>query len=220
MEQIKGRLQVVLAERNRIARELHDTLIQGFSGVTMQMQALAARLKKPDDLATLTEIIQDAGGCLSEARRSVAGVRNPENAESGLTAAIEHSARQLTEGTDLRLQLQLATIAARLNPDIEYNVLRIVQEAIANTIKHAQASAVHVRLHSTADQITLSIHDNGAGFDAAKHLEQPQPGHYGLIGMRERASQVKATIEWHSQPRQGTTVTVRLPLAAAAISKQ
>ena len=218
VEQIKGRLQVVLAERNRIARELHDTLIQGFSGVTMQMQALAARLKQPDDLATLTEIIHDAGGCLSEARRSVAGLRNPENtgnpesAGSGLTAAIAQSAQQLTEESDVRLQLRLQPIAARIHPDVEYNVLRIVQEAIANTLKHAQASSVEVQLSSTAELVTISVHDDGLGFDATQHLEQAQPGHYGLIGMRERASQIGATIDWRSQLRQGTTVTLRLPV--------
>ncbi|WP_254508023.1 sensor histidine kinase [Anatilimnocola floriformis] len=220
MQRVKERLQVVLGERNRIARELHDTLIQGFSGVTMQMQALAARLKKPDDLATLSEIISDAGNCLSEARRSVAGLRNPENAESGLTAAITQSARQLTEGSDLRLQLQLGPLAGKFNPDVEYNVLRIVQEAISNTIKHAQASAVEVRLKSNAHEVAITVHDDGQGFDVARHLEQAQPGHYGLIGMRERASQIGATVQWRSQPRQGTTVLLSLPLSSAAALKR
>ncbi len=215
VEQIKGRLQVVLAERNRIARELHDTLIQGFSGVTMQMQALAARLKKPEDLATLTEIIHDAGGCLSEARRSVAGLRNPENAVSGLTAAIAQSARQLTEGSDLRLQLRLEPITATIDPDVEYNVLRIVQEAISNTLKHAQSSCVKVQSSSQADQVTISIEDDGLGFDASQHLEHAQPGHYGIIGMRERASQIGAKLTWRSHPRQGTTVTLCVPVDAA-----
>src|SRR5262249_21611251 len=73
--QIKARLQTIVAERNRIARELHDTLIQGFSGVTMQMQALASRLRPSTERETLNEIIHDAGGCLREARQSIAGLR-------------------------------------------------------------------------------------------------------------------------------------------------
>jgi signal transduction histidine kinase len=115
------------------------------------------------------------------------------------------------------LQLKLQPIATTLHPDVEYNLLRIVQEAISNALKHAQASSVVVQLNSTAEQVTISIHDDGLGFDANQHLEHSQPGHYGLIGMRERASQIGATIDWQSQPRQGTTVTLGLPIAAAGV---
>ncbi|WP_202921736.1 sensor histidine kinase [Anatilimnocola aggregata] len=208
---IRSRLQVVLTERNRIARELHDTLIQGFSGVTMQMQALATRLHKSPESETLAEIIRDAGGCLSEARRSVAGLRNPQGTESGLATAIADTARQLTEGSDVRLRLELCTAIPNLEADVEYNALRIVQEAIANAVKHSGASVIDVKVSLARQMLEISVQDDGSGFDVARHLEQVQPGHYGIIGMRERASQIQAELHWRSQLRQGTTVTLRLP---------
>ncbi len=203
---IKLHLQVVLAERNRIARELHDTLIQGFSGVTMQMQGLTARLRQSPERETLTEIIRDAGNCLSEARRSVAGLRNVQGEESGLTAAITQVSRQLTEARDVRLRLRLAPHPPRFTPDVEYNILRVVQEAVSNSIKHSSANLIDVSLSFDSQKLTITIEDDGSGFDIDQYLEHIQPGHYGLIGMRERATQIGAEISWRSVPRQGTTV--------------
>ena len=213
---IKSQLQIVLAERSRIARELHDTLIQGFSGVTMQMQALTARLRQSPERETLTEIIHDAGNCLSEARRSVAGLRNAQGEESGLAAAIAQAARQLTETRDIRLRLRLAANPPQFSPDVEYNILRIVQEAISNAIKHSGASQIDVTMTSTAQQLSITVADDGSGFDMDQNLEHIQPGHYGLIGMRERATQIGADISWRSVPRQGTTVSLTQPLSHVA----
>lgn len=215
IEQVKGRLQVVLAERSRIARELHDTLLQGFSGVTMQLQALSARLKGSAELDTLQEIIRDAGGCLREARRSVAGLRNRTEPETGLSAAISQAARQLIETSDVKLRLRLASTSNRVHPDVEYNLVRIVQEAIANTLKHAGASHIEVAMQSGKEAIEIVVRDDGAGFDVAEHIDRPRAGHYGVIGMRERAAQLGAELHWQSALRHGTTVTMRLPLALA-----
>src|SRR5207247_2225659 len=96
---IKEQMRAVLAERGRIARELHDTLMQGFSGITMEMQALLARLPASEDRDTLEEIIRDAGTSLRDARRSIAGLRSTAGQESGLAAALAQAARQLTEAS-------------------------------------------------------------------------------------------------------------------------
>lgn len=210
VRQIKARMQAILAERSRIARELHDTLLQGFSGVTMQMQALAARLRPSSERETLHEIIHDAGGCLREARQSIAGLRSVPESESGLSAALANAARQLTEAGDVRLQLKLDS-APKLPADVEDNLVRITQEAITNALKHADATLIEVILQLSAQQLTLSIRDDGAGFDAPRHLEHAEPGHYGLLGMRERAAHIGAEIGWRSEPGRGTTVTVRRP---------
>lgn len=208
IRQIKSQLQAVLAERSRIARELHDTLIQGFSGVTMQMQALASRLRQSPEREVLTDIIHDAGDCLREARRSVAGLRNPQEDESGLASSIAQAARQLTETRDLRLRLKLSSNPVKLGPDVEYNVLRIVQEAISNAARHAGATVVEVTMTVSPQQLTIIVHDDGSGFDVERYTEHVQPGHYGVIGMRERAAQIHADLVWHSESRQGTTVTL------------
>ena len=104
MRRLREHFQLILTERNRIARELHDTLIQGLCGITMEMQALAARIRAPQERATLEEIIQDAGTCLRETRRSVAGLRS--GAVQVWLRAIAQAARQITEAKDIRLKLQ------------------------------------------------------------------------------------------------------------------
>ena len=205
IRQLRERFGVILAERSRIARELHDTLIQGFSGVTMEMQALTARLTRNDERETLIEIVRDAAHCLREARRSVAGLRNSATPESGLAASIEGAARQLTEAKDVRLKLKLDRAVAPLAPDAEYNLLRIAQEAIANAVKHSGARTIEVALQNAAGSLRLSIQDDGSGL-AARNADYARLGHYGIIGMKERASQIGAVLTIESAPGAGTQV--------------
>jgi signal transduction histidine kinase/ligand-binding sensor domain-containing protein len=214
--QVKARMSAVVAERSRIARELHDTLIQGFSGVTMQMQGLAARLRASPERQTLEEIIHDAGTCLSDARRSVGGLRaergNGPDEPTGLAAAVAQAARQLTETRDVRLSLQVSPTPEKLPADVEYNVLRIAQEAITNAVRHSGARTIEVALDSTPEQLRLTVRDDGAGFSVNGHDLQ-QPGHYGLIGMRERATQIQGKLQVESAIGQGTTVKLELDVA-------
>jgi signal transduction histidine kinase len=207
----------VVAERGRIARELHDTLIQGFSGVTMQMQALAAALRPSRERAKLEEIIEDAGLCLRDARRSVGGLRIASTNDAGLAAAVAQAARQLTETRDVRLVLQVSN-CRNVPTDVEYNLLRIAQEAISNAVKYSEGRTIEVTLSSTPQQLCLTVRDDGAGF-VVNNTEQLQSGHYGLIGMRERAKQINAELHVLSEPGHGTTVRVELPLTALAAIK-
>jgi signal transduction histidine kinase len=206
MQRLREQFQLILTERNRIARELHDTLIQGLSGITMEMQALAGRIRAPQERATLEEIIQDAGTCLRETRRSVAGLRS---GASGLASAIEQAARHITEAKDIRLKLKLENKPTGLAPDVEYNLVRIAQEAVTNSVKHSGARTVEVMLGFTPKALHLSVKDDGAGF-ADKNGKS---GHYGLIGMKERASHIGADLDLASAPGRGTTVSVVLPAA-------
>lgn len=211
LRQIKSRLQAVIAERTRIARELHDTLIQGFSGVTMQMQALAARLHLSAERETLKEVIQDAGNCLREARRSVAGLRSPTSDESELAAAVSQVARVLTDGGDLRLKLKLVKSPRGLSADVEYNIVRIVQEAISNAVKHSGGGTVDVQMTYSPLELTFTVTDDGVGFDV-QDREFSSHGHYGLIGMRERATQIGAELKLDSGAGRGTIVRLSLPI--------
>jgi signal transduction histidine kinase/ligand-binding sensor domain-containing protein len=202
---LREQFNLILTERNRIARELHDTLIQGLSGITMEMQALAGRIKSPEERGALEEIIADAGACLRETRRSVAGLRN---GGSNLAAAIEQAARQITETKDVRLKLNLQNKPAALAPDVEYNLVRIAQEAVTNSVKHSGARTVEVALDYTPKALRLSVRDDGSGFP---ENGQSKNGHYGLIGMKERASHIGAELELATAPGRGTTVSVTLP---------
>ena len=202
---------LVLAERSRIARELHDTLIQGFSGITMQLHAFASRLRSAEDRLALGEIIRDAGICLQETRRSVAGLRSGTGSSSGLAAAISDAARQLTEDHGLRLKLNLDDLHQELPAEVKYNLLCIVQEAITNCIKHADAHVVEVTMTYRGGELQLSVGDDGRGFTHGQ-IHGAGEGHYGLIGMRERASHIGAELEVSSTPGFGTTVSVRVPV--------
>ncbi|MCC7085442.1 MAG: hypothetical protein IT427_10585 [Pirellulales bacterium] len=209
---IRRQMSAIVIERSRIARELHDGLMQGFAGITMEMQALSSRLPEAStERETLEEIIDDAGNCLREARRSIAGLRS---AQSGLAAAIEQAARQLAQTHDMRLRLQLNSVAKQLSAEIEYNLLRIAQEAITNSLKHSGGSVVDVALESTADEIRLTVRDDGSGIvESETSLEHF--GHYGLLGMRERARQIGAQLTLENNPGRGAAVRVVLPIKAA-----
>ena len=209
---VRARLDAIVAERSRIARELHDTLIQGFSGVTMQMQAVSTRLNDPSVRDAIDDVIADAGACLREARQSVAGLRSSQGTSMSLPAAIEQAARQLTETRDVRLHLELPSAAPVLPVEVEFNLLRIAQEAIANAARHAHARTIDVSLHQQQGRLALRVHDDGVGFAVAEK-EQLDHRHFGLIGMRERSRQISADLSIDSRPGAGTTILVDLPLA-------
>lgn len=210
---IKARLQAIVTERTRIARELHDTLMQGFSGVTMQLQAIVARLPESDVRDDLNEAIGDAGDCLREARQTIAGLRNSAAGEAGLGPAIAQSAQQLTETSGCRLKLALAPGRSSLPAQNEYQVLRIAQEALTNAVKHARASSIDISLSYSPGELRLVVADDGAGGAADASAAKDR---YGLLGMRERAAQIGAALTLDSPPGQGTRVTLCVPLQRRA----
>ncbi len=219
VRQLKTRLRdqfnLILTERSRIARELHDTLIQGLSGITMEMQALAGRLRSPEERATLEDIVRDAGTCLRETRRSVAGLRSSaQGPDSGLAPAIARAARQITEAKGVKLKLKLDKQPNDMSPEVQYNLLRIASEAVNNSVKHADAEVIEVVLEHTPEGLRISVKDDGAGF--SRENGNVRPGHYGLIGMRERAAQIGAELDVASEPGRGTMVSVLLPAKVSA----
>jgi ligand-binding sensor domain-containing protein/signal transduction histidine kinase len=213
IQRIERQFGAILAERSRIARELHDTLLQGFSGVTMEMQALAGRL--PDGpREALRDIIHDAANCLAEARRSVSELRGNRGPSPGLPAELAESARRLTMPGDARLKLfiertlVIESLPLGLPAYVEYSLLRIAQEAIINAVKHAGARTIGVTLQVLPDVLRIAVEDDGSGFvpgDAA-------PNHFGLIGMKERANEIGADLRVVSEPRMGTTIVVDFPV--------
>jgi ligand-binding sensor domain-containing protein/two-component sensor histidine kinase len=211
VRQLRTKYDLIVNERSRIARELHDTLIQGFSGVTMALQAFTSRLSSDQDKESMEDIIQDAAACLTETRRTVAGLRSGGGEESGLAAAIADTARQITETKDIHLRLKMEDVPARLSADVEYNLLRIAAEALANSVKHSGAHNIDVVLQKARGAIRLEVRDDGIGF-VNKNGGFTSEGHYGLVGMKERAVQIGAELEVSSAPGRGTSVSVVLPL--------
>ena len=209
IRRLKSQFNLVLTERTRIARELHDTLLQGLSGITMQLQALWTRLPSSDEKHVLQDIIKDAGTCLTEARHSLWGLRSPRSADSGFAEKLAQSARTAVAGRPIRLVLQIARIGCQLSPEVEYQLLRIAQEAIANSVRHAAPQTLEVRFESKgAEEIELAIRDDGKGFNA--DVEYAQFGHYGLVGIRERADEIGAKLVIASMRGLGTEVLVKV----------
>jgi len=211
IHRLRAKFNLIIAERSRIARELHDTLIQGLSGITMEMQALAGRLRSPEERATLEDIVRDAGTCLRETRRSVAGLRSEQDPDSGLASAIAQAAKQITEAKTVKLKLKLEKSPTSLSPEVQYNLLRIASEAVNNSVKHSGAKTIEVTLISTPEALQLSIKDDGSGF--SRENGNARPGHYGLIGMKERAAQIGGELNLTSEPGRGTTISIHLPIS-------
>ena len=205
IRRLRDQFALILAERSRIARELHDTLIQGFSGITMAMQALASRLPAGGERATLEQIVTDAGASLRDARRSLSGLRS--QSEGGLSEALAQMSRHLTEARGVRLKLNVDGWRHALPPEVEYNLLRIAQEAVSNAVQHSGTRGVLVTLERTASRVRLLVADEGSGFSREKSAS---PGHYGLLGMRERAAHIGAELDVETAPGFGTAVCVTL----------
>jgi PAS domain S-box-containing protein len=206
-----ARQAAVLDERNRMAREIHDTLAQGFAGIIAQLQA--ARLALERNAAGVAPILNaallQARQGLAEARRSVWALR-PHVLEGGDLAAALH---RLVDSApaDVEVRLAVEGTPRPLSAETEVNLFRIAQEALANALKHARARRVEVSAQFALDHVRLQVADDGCGF-----VPSAETRGFGLVSMRERADRIGARFTLTSAPGQGTGVRVSLPLARAA----
>ncbi|MEM9809429.1 MAG: GAF domain-containing sensor histidine kinase, partial [Cyanobacteria bacterium P01_D01_bin.56] len=197
----------ILGERNRLAREIHDTLAQAFGGVIMQLQAADYFLDSRPDTAwnhvqMAQKLSQDG---LDKARRSVWTLYLESTEYEDLTEAIRQFIAEKQTNTTTAIDLHIDGTPYSLKPELGLNLLRIAQEAIVNALRHAQASLITVSLSYTPDHLRLTISDDGQGFST----EAPSNG-FGLIGMQQRANKIAAQLQLTSQPQRGTQITVTL----------
>jgi signal transduction histidine kinase len=200
----------ILEERNRMAREIHDTLAQSFTGILLQVGAATQvltddREARQEHLEMLEMIDELARTGLAEARRSVAALR-PQLLEDGnLQSALHRLVAQMRASTDIILVYESKGTAYPLPTDVENHLLRIGQEALINAIKYADASEIRVELVYETARFTLCVKYDGRGFSVGS---APSVGGFGLLGMSERAEQMGAHLSIQSQPRQGTEIIV------------
>jgi ligand-binding sensor domain-containing protein/signal transduction histidine kinase len=213
VRQVRREFAAVLAERSRVARELHDTLLQGFAGTALQLNAISHTLEAAPRAAKreLDRVLDQVDTCLSEARRAVSRLRSPAPAGSDLADALSKSALQLTAGTPVRPQLKVSGAAQRLPARVERNLLRIGQEAVANAVKHARAREIFIELCFDERLVRLRARDDGRGFDE-REARAARSNHFGLVGMRERAEVIGGQFALRSAPGEGTEVVVSVPL--------
>ena len=213
LRQIRSRFGLVLEERARLAREIHDTLAQGFVGISSQLDAVAMCMPETATPARsyLDMARRMARHSLTEARRSVMDLRASALDGQDLAAAIESGTRLWTAGSGVELAVEVIGPGAQLPEEMEQHLLRIAQEAVTNALKHAAASRIGVKLHTEARNLHLRIKDNGRGFDQ-QDVFSSQTGHFGVIGMRERAERLGGEFRLASNPGEGTEVEVTVPL--------
>jgi PAS domain S-box-containing protein len=197
----------ILEERNRMAREIHDTLAQAFTGILIQVDA-ATQVLTDDVEATqahLDTIEELARTGLSEARRSVTALRPQLLEEGDLSSALERLVNQMRVATNTNLIYSIQGVAYSLPAEVENNLLRIGQEALTNAIKYANANEIRIELVYDNAQCRLQVKDDGQGFGV---VGVPMSGGFGLLGMSERAERIGAQLAIESQPGQGTEIIV------------
>ncbi len=197
----------ILSERSRIAREIHDTLAQGLGAISLHLDMMKDHLpsgsRASQHLLEATEITRD---CLGEARQSIWNMRSQAIEENGLDGALAGVFDQLTDIDGLVGSFDVTGTPVRLSPVVENNILRIGQEAITNVVKHAAASRIDASLSYSPQLITLTVKDDGRGFEQSAF--PCENTHYGLLGLRERALEAGATLRIESRPGHGTKVTL------------
>lgn len=203
----------LVEERNRLAREVHDTLAQGLTAITLQLEAADALLDSAPERARarLQLALECARESLDEARRSVLDLRAGPLERQALPAALAELARRFTEETAIPVDTRLALGSPRLPARVEAALYRIAQEALVNVRRHAQATHVALRLALRGNAVHLTITDDGRGFDTARGQPPARTG-FGLLGMQERAHLLHGTMQVRSSVGAGTRISVAIPL--------
>ncbi len=201
----------IVSERQRMARELHDTLSQGLAGVILQLEAVDAHLANNQTewaQVIVKQTMQRARATLSEARRALGDLRYGQTTPVNMEDMIRQESDHFTQATGIPCDVVINLPADLLieQPD---TIRRAVAEGLTNVGRHAQASRASVRLERDGSALLVKIYDNGRGFDP----RAVPPGHYGLLGMHERARLAGGSLDIQSAPGAGTTVLLRLPVS-------
>src|SRR5258706_3888241 len=214
LKQVETQFAAVLAERNRIAREIHDNLAQEMLGISVQLEVVARTMPASAELAKthLDRVRMLVRHGIAEARRYVWDLRSQALDKNDLPVALSETARRLTAETSVQARVEVNGTFRPLSPLIEGNLLRIGQEAINNAVKHAHGRNILVNLKFDARRLQLSVRDDGSGFD-----HTPVNGdtkHFGLVGMQERAVRMGGTLKVDSRAGEGTEGLVDVPISS------
>ncbi|WHZ21237.1 MAG: diguanylate cyclase/phosphodiesterase (GGDEF & EAL domains) with PAS/PAC sensor(s) [Nitrospira sp.] len=207
-------------EGTRIAREVHDELGQAMTSLKLDLSWVARRLSLPemaDSRAQMRERLQGAmrqlDGTIQSVRAIATALRPSVLDELGLAAALDWQTRDFEKRTGIRCEWSMPSVPIPIGPDQATAIFRIYQEILTNVVRHAQASAIHIRLDISANWLVLEVSDNGLGIPASALTH---PNSLGLLGMRERATQWGGDLSIRGTAGKGTTVTVRLPVLGGA----
>jgi signal transduction histidine kinase len=201
----------VLEERQRMAREIHDTLAQGLTGIITQLEAVQQAGPGPDWERRISNAARLARHSLTEARRSVRAVRPEPLENTRLPEAIADVAAQWSADHGTRADVTTTGTVLGLHAEVEVTLLRVAQEALANVAKHAGASRVGITLSYMEDVVSLDIRDDGAGFQPAQRAPAGRAGGFGLTGMEQRVRRLAGSLAIESEPGHGTAISASVP---------
>ncbi len=208
---VRRQFALLLGERARLSREVHDTLLQSMFGFALQVDALGAAVptSAPELRGKLAHLRQQVEEDIREARQSIWNLRSPKLEAQDLAAALKEAAEHAAGPASIRAVFEVAGLPRRAAAHVEEQLLRIGREAISNVVRHAEAHEIRMVLHYNASSITLRIVDDGKGFESSDRPAQTE--HLGLTAMQERAESAGGTLEIQSTVGAGTSVTAVIP---------
>jgi signal transduction histidine kinase len=210
-EQTSRLLAARLGERERIARELHDTLLQSMQGLIWKFQAAAKRIPRGEPARELMEqSLQRADKLLGEGRDRVKDLRAAGGAQYELSQALAAEAEQFAEAQPAEFRVSIEGVPCDLHPLVREEAFMIAREALGNAFRHAEAGHIEVDLSYSESQLRVRVRDDGRGV-SAEVLTSGRPNRFGLVGMRERALKLGAHLDIWSRPGAGTEVELRIP---------
>lgn len=213
---IKGRLEERVSERERIARELHDTLLQGVQGVILRFQAAVDRIPEDEPARhALATALDRADDVLVEGRDRVNDLRSTAAPAIDLPTVVEQTGEEFARDYSAQFQMTVTGTPRALHPVVRDEVYAIVREALVNAFRHAQASNIEVEIVYDRRELRLHVRDDGRGIDSTILAAGGRREHWGLIGRRERARQIRAHFQLWSRPGAGAEIELRIPAVLA-----
>ncbi len=204
------------AERKRIARELHDDTAQALTSILVRLRLLGRSTKDPVVLVNIEELHELTAGALDSVRRMAMDLRPAALDDLGLVPALQAYTEKYSRNWPLSVTVRVDGLRRRLPADVELVLYRVVQEALNNIAKHASASSALVSLGRRHNELTLTVEDDGVGFDLSDGPRTSGSG-LGLFGMRERLALVGGDVQVQSARGKGTKITARVPLAGKRV---
>jgi signal transduction histidine kinase len=213
--QLKGRLRLIVEERNRISREWHDTLMAGLAAISWQLEATGDQFRRKEDQASESlELARNmVRHCQAEGRRIIWDLHDAENSVGTLSEALSKALDSAQRKSSAEMQLSVRGTEAALSPVMVHHLVCICQEAVSNALRHASPTRIQVALDYSGAQMVLSVSDDGKGF---RHDGLAAPGHFGLSVMEERTRKIGGEIRIESAVGSGTQVLVQVPVPQGA----
>ena len=213
LRQVHARFQAVLEERNRIAREMHDTVIQGCASASALLEAVVSL--DPESQGPRKDLLNSARTQLrttvDEAREAVWNLRQEGTSSPEITQLLGSMAQQVSHLSHVPVRFEASGNPLPLDPTVEYVLLMVAREAVSNAVHHAQPEEVRINVTFDGDKVQMQVADNGKGFDPTEVLTNPN-SHFGVIGMRERIEHLGGRFKIDSAPGRGTRLSVEVPL--------